>query len=153
MRKYLIGVGNETMTDDGVGPRVARAVADHAASLGFEAVVSGHDTLGLLAYFEETTEMILFIDCARMGLRPGDWVCFSPDDVETTKPLQRFTTHEGDLLRIVGLASQMGGAMPRVTILGIEPESMEPGLALSPALQARFEEYLAAVRTEMARDA
>jgi hydrogenase maturation protease len=149
MRKFLIGVGNETMTDDGVGPRVAEALADEARAFGFETVAAGHDTVGILACFDEATARILFIDCVRMGMRPGDWTCFSPDDVETRKTLDRLTTHEGDLLRIIELAKQIGCPIPPVTILGIEPHSIEPGIHLSLALQTRFEEYVAAALAEM----
>ncbi len=141
-RRYLIGVGNETMTDDGVGPRIVEAVAEQARAAGVETVVIGHDTVGTLAYFDETTERILFVDCVRMGRPPGDWACFSPADVETRKALDRLTTHEGDLLRIIAMGEQLGCPIPPITILGIEPERIEPGLELSSTLQARFDEYV-----------
>lgn len=149
MRRYLIGVGNEVMTDDGIGPRVADALAAEARTLGYDSVVVGHDSIGIVSYFEESTERILFVDCVRMGRAPGDFACFSPDDVETRKTLDRLTTHEGDLLRVIQLARQMGCPIPRITILGIEPEAVQPGLALSPALQHRFDDYLAAARAAM----
>lgn len=151
MHRYLIGIGNETMTDDGVGPRVAEAVSDRACELGFETVIVGHDAVGILAYFDEGTDDILFIDCVRMGKTPGDWACFSPGDVESRKRLDRLTTHEGDLLRIVDMARQLGCPIPPITILGIEPERIEPGLELSDALQSRFDEYAAAAREQMSR--
>ncbi len=137
------------MTDDGVGPRVAEALANQARERGFEAVVIGHDTIGILAYFDAATERILFVDCTHMGKAPGDWACFSPDDVETRKALDGLTTHEGDLLRVVELAKQLGCPIPSITILGIEPERIEPGLSLSATLQGRFSEYLAAALTQM----
>jgi hydrogenase maturation protease len=144
-RRYLIGVGNETMTDDGIGPRVADALRNQARQLGFETILVGHDTLGILSYFDEHTERIVFVDCVRMERQPGDWLCFSPDDVETRRPLDRLTTHEGDVLRIIDLARQIGCPVPETTIVGIEPERVAPGLELSAALQSRFAEYVAAV--------
>jgi hydrogenase maturation protease len=149
--RYLIGIGNETMTDDGIGPRVAQAVSNQARELGFDTIVIGHDAIGILAYFDEATERILFVDCARMGKTPGEWTCFSPEDVESRKSLDRLTTHEGDLLRIVEMARQLDCPIPPITILAIEPERIEPGLELSPALRARFDEYVAAALAEMSR--
>lgn len=143
-RRYLIGVGNETMTDDGVGPRVVEAASAQARAAGVETVVVGHDTVGILAYLEETTERILFVDCVRMGRSAGDWACFAPGDVETRKAIDQLTTHEGDLLRIIEMGRQLGCPIPSITILGIEPERVEPGLELSPTLQARFAEYVRA---------
>ncbi len=148
-RRYLIGVGNETMADDGVGPRVAEALSQQARSFGFEAVVIGHDTVGTLAYFQDDVERIVFVDCVRMGKAPGEWVSFSPEDVETQKALPRLTTHEGDLLRVIELARALGCPMPPITILGVEPAFIGPGLDLSPALQARFDEYVSAALDAM----
>jgi len=153
MSRFLIGVGNETMTDDGVGPRVADAAAERARALGFETVLIGHDTVSLLAYLDAPTRRVLLVDCVRMGLAPGDWLVFSPDAVETRKPLARMTTHEGDVLRIVEMARQLGGRLPQVTILGIEPADVAPGLELSPALAGRLDEYVEAAIAEMRRSA
>ncbi len=147
--RYLIGIGNETMTDDGVGPRVAQLAAGEARALGFDTVVVGHDALAIVSYFDESTEHILFVDCVRMGRAPGEWASFSPEDVETRKALDRMTTHEGDLLRIVELGRQLGCPIPAITILGIEPERIEPGLELSPAVRARLGEYAAAAIAEL----
>jgi hydrogenase maturation protease len=149
--RYLIGIGNETMTDDGVGPRVAEAVSGQARELGFETLLIGHDAVGILAYFDEATEHILFVDCVRMGKAPGEWACFTPEDVKSRKTLDRLTTHEGDILRIVELARQLGCPIPAITIVGIEPDRIEPGLALSPALQARLAEYATAAVDQMRR--
>lgn len=149
--RYLIGIGNETMTDDGIGPRVAEAVSNQARDLGFDTIVIGHDAVGILACFDEGTERILFVDCVRMGKTPGEWTCFSPDDVESRKRLDRLTTHEGDLLQIVEMARQLGCPIPPITILGIEPGRIEPGLELSAALRTRFDEYVAATLAEMGR--
>jgi hydrogenase maturation protease len=151
-RRYLIGVGNETMTDDGVGPRVADALSEQARDLGFDNVVVGHDTVGTLAYLGDDTERVVFVDCVRMGMSPGDWARFSPDDVETRKTLGGLTTHEGDLLRIIDLARQIGPPIPQVVIVGIEPARVEAGLDLSETLQRRFDEYLAAVLDAMRRE-
>ena len=145
-RRYLIGVGNETMTDDGIGPRVVEAVAAEAQARGFETVVIGHDTLGILSYFEDSTEQIVFVDCARIGRAPGEWATFSPDDVETQKPTRAISTHEGDLLRIIDVARRTGLPVPPIVILGIEPARIDQGLELTPTLQARFADYLAAAR-------
>jgi hydrogenase maturation protease len=143
-RRYLIGVGNETMADDGIGPRIADALAAGAREHGFEVVVIGHDTLGILSYFDQDCERIVFVDCVRMGKAPGDWAVFGPEEVETQKQVGRMTTHEGDLLRVIELARQMALPVPPITIVGIEPETIEQGLELSAALTARFDEYLRA---------
>ncbi len=149
--RYLIGIGNETMTDDGIGPRVARALSARASDFGFEPVVVGHDAIGVLAFFEKTTERILFIDCVRMGKKAGEYTCFSPDEVESRKRLDHLSTHESDVLKIIEMGRQLGCSIPEIRILGIEPDRIEPGLDLSQALEGRMEEYIGAAVAEMRR--
>jgi hydrogenase maturation protease len=150
-RSYLIGVGNETMADDGIGPRIADALEARARAAGFETVVIGHDTLGILSYFDDNTERIVLVDCVRMGRRPGDCAVFSPDEVETQKQVGRMTTHDGDLLRVIALARQTGLPIPPIAIVAVEPERIEQDLALSETLRARFDEYLAVTLLTMER--
>lgn len=147
-KRYLIGIGNRTMADDGVGPRVAEALAAHSAPT-FETVVLGQDALGLLSYFDEATEHIVLVDCVRMGRTPGDCAVFSPDNVTSDRQADRITTHEADVLRVIDLGRQMGLAVPRITIVGIEPERVEPGLELGPTLSRRFGEYVGAALTAL----
>lgn len=144
--RYLIGIGNETMTDDGVGPRVASALVADARLHDFQVVVIGHDTLAILSYFDEATDRIVFVDSVRMTRAAGEWAVFTPDDVETQKDVGRLTTHEGDVLRVIEVGRRAGLPVPSITILGIQPERVEPGLELSDTLAARFDQYLAAAR-------
>jgi hydrogenase maturation protease len=150
--KYLIGLGSYTMGDDSIGLRLVERLAELGAPGGFEPVVASQDALSILSYFHENTRRVLMVDCVRAGRNPGDWVCFSPADVETVKRLDRMTTHEGDALSVIDMASRLGLAVPEIRVFGIEPESVGPGLELSETLQRRFEEYLQAIGEQATRD-
>ena len=149
--KYVIGIGNYAMGDDGIGLRLVEAMAERGLGEGFELVEIAHDALRLLEYFTPDTEQILLIDCVTGGARPGEHRFFTPAEVETRKDLSGFTTHEGDVLQALTLAWGLAQPVPPLTILGIEPERMAPEPGLSPALELRFEEYVAAVLDHIRR--
>jgi hydrogenase maturation protease len=57
--------------------------------------------------------------------------------------------HETDVLRVIAMARQLGQAPEEIVVLGIQPERIEPGLSLSPALMDRMDEYVSAVLHEL----
>ena len=148
--RYLVGVGNYMAGDDAVGPRVVEHVTVSGLDRDFEAVDLSTDALRLVAYLNAETEAVLVIDAAQLGLPPGDYRFFSPDEVETQKELSGLTTHEGDVLKVLELARDAGYAIPPVAIMGIEPYDMESGIDLSERLDERVPAYAAAAIEHLA---
>ena len=147
--RYVVGVGNYSMGDDGVGLHLIEQLEKQRSALLFELRDIGADGLRLLSLFEPETEKILLLDCMLLGLQPGDYRIFSVDDVESVKPRQGLSTHEGDILKTMALAKSAGYHIPPVRLMGIEPESMGQSMSLSSVLQSRMEEYIEAVVQEM----
>jgi len=151
--RYIIGLGNSAMADDGVGLRIVEHCARSGLERGFEAVAIADEGTRLLSYLTRDTEKIVLVDAVDMGLEPGEYRLFRPDEVESRKrPKRGLTSHEGDILKVLQLAASLGYPVPRITILGIQPENVGPGLELSEALGRRFETYLRAALEEIARD-
>ena len=150
--RYLVGVGNSSMADDGVGLRIVESIARSGLERGFEAVTIADEGMRLLIYLTEDTEKIVIVDAVDMGLAAGEYRLFKPEDVETEKRTTGLTTHEGDILRVLGLARELGFAVPPITILGIQPQSLGPGQDLSPALGERFDTYVRAAMEEIGRN-
>jgi hydrogenase maturation protease len=142
--RYLIGIGNYYGFDDSIGLRVAEAIGERGLDRGFQAIDLGGNLLDLVHYLGAETEQVLIVDSARMGLAVGEFALFTPDQVETHKGVGSFSSHEGDLMKVLEFASALGESLAPVTILGIEPAvvSAEPGL--SPQLAERFDDYVAA---------
>jgi len=139
--RYLAGLGNYTQTDDAIGPRLIEHVVTQGIEQGFVALDLAGRTLDLVHYLTAETMAMVIVDCARMGLVPGEFRFFTPDDVATQKLLAGISTHEGDLLPVVALARQLGYPIPPLVVMGIEPVSTEPGLELSPLLAAQLDGY------------
>lgn len=140
--RYIIGIGNYSMADDGIGLRIVEHIAQKGLDRGFESIAIADEGMRLLFYLEEETEKIVLVDAVDLGLPPGEYRLFKPEDVDSTKDLKRLTTHEADILRILQFARSLGHSIPPITILGIQPGSLEPSLELSSALQERFGTYL-----------
>lgn len=140
--RYLIGIGNYYGFDDSIGLRVAEAIGDRGLDRGFRAIDLGGNLLDLVHYLGAEVEQVLIVDSARMGGAPGEFTFFTPDDVTGRKHTPGFSTHEGDLLKVLEFAASLGEPLAPITILGIEPAEVgnEPGL--SAPLAERFDEYV-----------
>jgi hydrogenase maturation protease len=149
--RYLVGVGSYMAGDDAVGPRVVEQVVAGGLDRDFVAVDLSTDALRLVAYLNADTEAVLVVDAAHLGLAPGDFRFFSPDEVETQKELTGFTTHEGDVLGVLELAREAGYPIPPFAIMGIEPSEMGSGMALSECLAQRLPAYAAAAIEHLSR--
>lgn len=151
--RYLIGIGNYSGYDDSIGLRVVEALAEAGLDRDFTAIELGGNLLDLLHYLDEDVEGVLVVDSARMGRTPGEFVFFTPEMATTRKELAGFSTHEGDLLKVLELAASLGRPLPPITVLGIEAETITTGIGLSPTLEARLEEYVAAAVDFLGRGA
>jgi hydrogenase maturation protease len=147
--RYLIGVGNYSMGDDGVGLRIVERIAQAGLDRGFAVVDLSGSGYDLLTYFQPETERIVLVDAVVTGGAPGSLVGFDPADAASEKILSRMTTHEGDLLQVIELGRSLGMTIPPIRILGIEPLRMEPGMELSPLLEAQLPAYIEAAIREV----
>jgi len=115
----VIGLGNEMLSDDGVGIRVVRGVrerisTDHAS---FEELSVGG--IELFDYLVQTDECII-VDAILTGQHPpGTIVRFVQSADE--EPVRLTSSHQIDLGQILGLAKFLGASLPsRTTVYGIE---------------------------------
>jgi hydrogenase maturation protease len=142
--RYLIGIGNYYGRDDSVGLRIAEHIGEAGLDRDFRAVDLGGNLLDLVHYLDAESEAVLIVDSARMGLAPSEFAFFTPEQVATRKQLAGLSTHEGDLMKVLEFAASLRDTLPPITILGIEPAELADEPGLSPQLEARFAEYVAA---------
>lgn len=140
--RYLVGIGNYSGLDDSIGLRVAEAVAERGLDREFRAIDLGGNLIDLIHYIGEGVESVLIVDAAKMGLRPGEYAFFEPAQVESRKELAGFSTHEGDLLKVLAFAQSLGKPLAPITVMGIEPAEVRDEPGISADLQARFDEYV-----------
>ena len=145
----VIGLGNLLLSDEGVGVHVIRALEEHAERFpDVDLLDLGAGGLSVLHAISGRRKAIL-VDCALVGEPPGRLRRFTPEGVRTVKALSGLSLHEGDLMRVLELARELGQAPGEVVIFGIQPAEVSPGQELSPTLQGRLQEYVDQVVAEL----
>ena len=145
----VIGLGNRLLSDEGIGVHLVRALTARVERFpDIDFLDLGTSSLTVLHALAGRRKVIL-LDCARMNEPPGTLRRFTPDQVATVKDLPSFSLHEGDLLDILALSRRLGECSAKVVLYGIQPASLDMGESLSPALAARFDEYLRLIAAEL----
>jgi len=146
----VAGLGNPLMGDEGIGARVVERLAElldgtvHADFLDL-----GTPGFSLIHALRGRRRVVL-VDCALMGEPPGAIRRFTPDGVRSFGGGPSPSLHEPDLLAVIRLARELDECPPEIVIFGIQPQRVAPGIGLSPALQARLDDYVATVAAELA---
>jgi len=144
-RILIAGLGNFLLRDDGVGVHAVRALAQSrprgviCADVGTAVL----DALHLL----EWAEKILALDAMEAGGPPGTVYACGVSDVEGAGI--KASLHELSLLG--ALRFLKGKAQPEIVILGVEPQTIDFGLDLSPPVAAALPRLLEAAQDQVAR--
>jgi len=146
----VIGVGNTLRGDDGVGVRVAQALADRPLPEGVAVLDGGTEGLDLL-YHLETADRVILIDGAVMGKAPGEVRVFGGELVHATPEVRFSSTHGFGVAEVLTLGRSIG-VTPEVTVVGIQPGELGPRDGLSEALESHLTEYVKLVEGLIASD-
>ena len=147
----VIGVGNPLMSDDGVGQRLLEALVARCAPLdGVEFIDGG--TLGLMLLPRvERCDGLLALDAANVGGLPGDWRVYEGEDFDALVRLPRCSVHELGLRDLLD-AARLTGALPaRRALVGVQPDRLGWGMALSPPVAAALPAALEAAAAILQR--
>jgi hydrogenase maturation protease len=125
----VIAVGNELMSDDGVGPCVLKTLSAESLPESFDLIDGGTGGMSLLHIIKDYNQVI-FIDCADFGGVPGAVKVFSPEEVHSLKTV-RYSLHEADLREVIQLSKKIQKVPETMVIIAIQPKRIEIGLPLS----------------------
>jgi hydrogenase maturation protease len=141
----ILGVGNALLTDDGVGIHAARALQREPMP-GVTVVEIGTAILHGLSFLESASR-VLVIDAAQGGQPAGTIYLFDAGDPPALQP--------GSSLHALGLREAARllmpkGSVPPITVLGVEPESMDYGTELSGPVRSALPRVVALARKTVA---
>ena len=140
----VIGLGSVLRSDDGVGVHLARTLARETWPPSVRILDAGTPGLALVDFLEEAGRVLL-IDACELGSAPGTVRIFTPEEVQARTREAPLSVHQADVLGALRLARAVGLEVP-VTLVGIQPASLEPGTELSPDLAAAVPRILARLR-------
>jgi hydrogenase maturation protease len=134
-RTLILGVGNPLMGDDGAGIEAVRLLAEAPLPGNITVKEAGTPGWGLVEWIKDWPSVVI-VDAVQMGLKPGEWQCFDAGDFRFTSSEGVFSLHDSDLAGGLALAEALDLLPPQLSFYGIEPESTNLGMMLSPAVKA-----------------
>ncbi len=117
------------MGDEGVGIHAAHKLSAEFKRDDCEIIDGGVPSISLL-HMIEGRSLVIIIDCAEFGGKPGEIITFKPDQIKREKN-SVISLHGGDLLSTLDTGSLLGLKMPSIIIIGIQPDKIEMSHELS----------------------
>lgn len=143
----ILGVGNELLSDEGVGVHVAKELEKRELPTGVEVFEGGTDGFGLLHLISDTDHLIV-IDSVKGGGEPGSIYRFDIKDAPNCSDLFKTSVHQIGILEVINL-SDLIGKTPETIVIGIEPKTIGTGMELSPEIRARIPRVIELVLEEV----
>ena len=142
----VIGLGNPLMGDDGFGLVALARLRDEWTLEGVELADGGTWGMSLLPLIEDSERLVL-LDAIAAGANPGYVVVLERDRLPIYLT-RKLSPHQIDLRDVLATAEWRGNLPAETVAIGVEPQSVELGLELSPAVDRAVE---AAVGVVIAR--
>ncbi|MDA8234222.1 MAG: HyaD/HybD family hydrogenase maturation endopeptidase [Clostridia bacterium] len=136
----VLGVGNILREDEGVGIHATQALSRRELPPNVEILEGGTAGIELLHLIEEVDHLVV-IDAMDAKAEPGAIFKFQPGDVSVFPDNFGMSFHQVGLLEVLNMAKILD-KLPETMIFGIQPQSMDWGLELTPALEAKLPRLL-----------
>lgn len=144
----VLGLGNAVMTDDAFGSRVVEALRNRFDFPSGVTVLDG-GTLGLdLLPRLEGVARLLIVDALETGGRPGEIFRLEGEEVPRAFA-SKLSVHQMGVQDLLAVAELQGHLPAELVVWGVQPESIEMGLELTPVVFAALEKTVAAVVGEL----
>jgi hydrogenase maturation protease len=138
MKTLVFGAGNLLLTDEGFGVHCIRYLDEHF-SFPEEVELLDAGTLGIMVTHKlEEAERIYIIDVIAVDGAAGEMHRYEKDDFMLGRIPLKLSPHQIGIQEVLHLSEMRGFCPEQVSLLGIIPESMEPGVELSPTLSHRL---------------
>ena len=122
-RLLVAGIGNIFLGDDAFGVEVVRRLAARGLPDGVRVVDFGIRGLDLTYALLDGYEAVILVDALPRGGRPGTLYVLEPSmDAHSDSAGVLVEGHGLDPVKVLRLASSMGGRIERLLVVGCEPE-------------------------------
>jgi hydrogenase maturation protease len=148
MKKVMVlGVGNQLMTDEGLGPYVITELQKEQWPENVELIEGGTAGLEIL-YLIEGVDFLIIVDAIDARTDPGSIFKFKPNDISVFPEEFGFSFHQVGLFEVLQMAMVME-KLPETIIFGMQPRSLDWGMELSPEVQTKIPELIKLVKEEI----
>jgi hydrogenase maturation protease len=150
MRVLVAGLGNVFEGDDGFGVAVVQRLTGQALPAGVEVRDFGIRGVHLAYQLLEPYDLVVLVDAVQRGGPAGTVYVIEhrPDDAapDPAQDAPMMDAHDLAPDGVLALVPRLGGALPRVVVVGCEPASISPDMALSPAVAGSVDSAVRLVR-------
>jgi hydrogenase maturation protease len=140
----VLGLGNQLLGDEGVGVHAAEELLRDPLPSGVVVLDVGTAVLDALPAME-VARRIVVVDAVRADQAPGTVYRVPFDDMQ--RPQVIGSVHGFDLSRVLALSGRTD--RPEVVVIGVEPETIDWSLELSPPVREAMPAVLEAIRAEV----
>lgn len=146
----VLGIGNLVMCDDGIGVHVVQKLQNEYRFPDHVEIMDG-GTLGLdlLPKLENLTYLIM-VDAVETGEKAGTCVRLSGQELPIALQT-KVSPHQMGLKDLLAVSELMGHSPHEMVLIGIQPESIDMEIGLTPTVAAQLDTMVAAVLAELAR--
>jgi hydrogenase maturation protease len=155
MNVLIAGIGNIFLGDDGFGVEVVRRLGQRELPGGVEVIdfgIRGFDLANALLDMEELADShAVLVDATPRGGEPGTLYLI---EASVDDEVPRLETHGMDPASVLRLVQALGGAAPRVLVVGCEPATLEADpegrFTLSPPVHGAVDEAIRMIESLVA---
>jgi hydrogenase maturation protease len=149
VRTVVLGIGNTILTDEGAGVRAVEALqAAYRLPDGVEAIDGGTAGMELLGPLTGV-DLLVVLDAVKAGRPPGTVVRLAGEQVPVFFR-SKLSPHQISICDVLASLEFSGDPPGDIVLIGVEPESLELGLELTPAVAARVPEMVGLAVAELA---
>jgi len=139
----ILGLGNEILSDDGIGPRLVKDLAKKNEGKDIEFETSCCGGLEIMEYIRDYERAIIIDAILTKNGKPGNLYYFTPSDFSETSNLSNL--HDVNFITALHLGNILELNLPSdLHIIAVEIiEDREFNEKLTPFLEKRYPEILA----------
>jgi len=144
MGKFVLGIGNVLLRDEGLGCHVVHAL--EGIPLPEVKIIDGGTCPDVLQFLEDADKLVI-VDAVKGGGTPGQIYRFHLEDI-TLEQKPFLSLHDMGLVDNLMLM-QLWHSIGETIIIGVEPKELEWGLELSPELREKMPQIIDAILSEL----
>ena len=148
-RVVVLGIGNTILSDEGVGVHAAAALRDaYALPAGVEVIDGGTAGMELLDALSGV-DLLLVLDAVKAHCAPGSLVCLTGSELPVFFR-SKLSPHQVSICDVLASLEFAGDAPRDLVLVGVEPQSLELGLELTPTVARRVPDMVSAAVAQLA---
>lgn len=137
----ILGLGNILMSDEGVGVHIVKEFEKRYEVPTYVEIVDG-GAAGLdLIPFIEGREKVVMVDAVNFDREPG-FIDTLENDQIPVRLTQKASMHHLGLMDVLTIVNLSGNYPTEVCIIGIQPQSLDLGLDMTPVIWDKQEDLI-----------